>query len=663
MLTKKEKVLEILKDYNGDNPYILRIKSDVFTWHYEKALDDFRIDFVLKNHNVPIKVINRTITLATWFGEKKKEDWNLDFIPEKIRIYSYLGETDKYYCCIAKYRKSVPPDIHFLPKNALLDNMFVSDYMDMNIDFDRYDRLSTSINPNRKLREHQKTGAKFLLNRKKCILADEQGLGKSSTLLVAAIEGNFDSVLIICPASLKTNWKNELMWYVPERDITIVDGFLDKKKDELEVFLGYGKGKSGKKKDELLEEAKDKGKWVDNRFVIVNFDILDEFYKVTYSKSPKTLEKNLQSLPMMKYLFNRKSLIIVDEAHKLSNNTSNRYKLINNLIKMTKPDSIYLSTGTPVTNMPQNLYCLLKLLECPITSDWDFFMTHYCGAEKIYMKGEWKRLCTKFLSNVHKNDYSELTKEEKKECNEFIEKYAKKINVMKDPANLDELKRGISYLYLRRLKSDVTDLPVKTVHEIKYDLTLEQRDKYEQLWDEYEQAKLQEDPDKELNKDLLEGSVYRMYLAEQMTEYTKRFVDKTIANGEKIVIACCFDNELYSLKDYYGDKCVIYNGKCSLKQKDAAIDKFKNDDNVKVIIGNILALGVGITLTNAKKIIFNSFSYVYADNSQMEDRIHRIGQTQACDIYYQMFNDTHCEHMWDIVLRKQYVSDTLITTN
>ena len=45
----------------------------------------------------------------------------------------------------------------------------------------------------------------------------------------------------------------------------------------------------------------------------------------------------------------------------------------------------------------------------------------------------------------------------------------------------------------------------------------------------------------------------------------------------------------------------------------------------------------------------------------MEDRIHRIGQTKDCDIYYQMFNDTHCEHMWDIVLKKQYLSTTLIT--
>ena len=73
------------------------------------------------------------------------------------------------------------------------------------------------------------------MSRKKCVLADDMGLGKSTTLSVSAHYGNFDSVLIICPASLKTNWRDELMWYVNEKDITVVDGFNDKKKSDRPV--------------------------------------------------------------------------------------------------------------------------------------------------------------------------------------------------------------------------------------------------------------------------------------------------------------------------------------------------------------------------------------------------------------------------------------------
>ena len=98
----------------------------------------------------------------------------------------------------------------------------------------------------------------------------------------------------------------------------------------------------------------------------------------------------------------------------------------------------------------------------------------------------------------------------------------------------------------------------------------------------------------------------------------------------------------------------------SLKEKDKAVYEFKNNPDVKVFIGNIIAAGVGITLTVSNKLIFNNISYVSGDNQQMQDRIYRIGQTRECDIYYQMFRDTQYEKMWDIVLRKQLVIDQVI---
>jgi SWI/SNF-related matrix-associated actin-dependent regulator 1 of chromatin subfamily A len=661
--TKLEKAYELLREYNGENPHMLRLKSDIFTWKNSDELSDFNIDYILRNHDKEPIIMNKMITLTDWLGEKKKEQWKTDFVPKKVKVISYLGDTEKYYCFFLQYRQSKDPVVSFLPKNGIVTNLFTKNPEDISVDFDRYDTLSTSKDPNRRLREHQKYSVKFLLAKKKAILALDMGLGKSTVLSVAAIEGNFDSVLIICPASLKTNWKKELMWYVPERDISIVDGFLDKKKDELEAYLGYAVGKSGKKKDELLKEAKEKGKWEDNRFVIVNFDILDEFSKVSWARSEKGLAEMAQKYPLFNYIYRRKSLIIIDEAHKLSNSTSNRYKLINNLIKLANPDSVYLSTGTPVTNMPSNLYCLLKLLDAPICADYNFYVERYCGAEKIYAKGERAKWTDKFLEIRHKSAWYELSNKEKKECAEYVERHARKITVNNDPINLDELKSLISSYYLRMEKSDVTDLPKKHIIEKRYDLSSVQKTEYDRLWEEYEAEKLNEDPDKEINKELLEGSLYRGYLADQMVEKTIKLTDKCLKKGEKVVIACCYDNELYALRDYYGDKCVIYNGKCSLKQKDAAIEKFRNDENVMVFIGNIIASGTGITLTNSRVLIFNSYDYVYANNSQMEDRIHRIGQDRECYVFYQMFNDTHCEHMWDIVLKKRYVSDTLITSD
>jgi hypothetical protein len=58
----------------------------------------------------------------------------------------------------------------------------------------------------------------------------------TTSLSVASIEGNFDSILIICPVGLKTNWKRELMWYVDEKYISIVDGFNNFGERELKYY-------------------------------------------------------------------------------------------------------------------------------------------------------------------------------------------------------------------------------------------------------------------------------------------------------------------------------------------------------------------------------------------------------------------------------------------
>lgn len=655
--------IDIIKSYQGGNPYICMLKKDLLKGD-DSSLNDFAVEYVMNNHDFKPIPINKTVNLADWFAEKKRKDWDIDFLPSKVAIKILLGETKTTYHCYIKYRQNMEPKQCFIPKQSILNNFLIEDYNNIQVDFDRYDKLSMMKNPEHRLKSHQKEGVKFLLSRKKCILADDMGLGKSKTLSVAAIEGNFDSIIIICPASLKTNWRDELMWYVPERDITIVESSLGKTKLELEKMLGYGEGKSGKTKLELQEELKERGKWVDNRFVIVNFDVLDEFYKIPATRSKENIQKAYEESPMLQYIMNRKSLIIIDEAHRLSDNTSIRYKVIKDLIKRGNPHSIYAATGTPITNNPQNLYCVLQFLGDPITDDYNYYMGRYCDAKKFPKNEEEKEkrniISDNFVKSKGKPNWWALTDEEKKELNKIIERNVKMIIVPKGSSNLDELKERISHIYLRRVKEDLGDLPEKRVHEIFYDLNNEQENEYNRLWEEYERSKLEENPDSELNKELIEGGLYRKYLSNQMVPNTIKMCDKFVGGGEKVVIACCYDEELYTLQEYYGDSCVIYNGKMSLKEKDKAINEFKNNPDIKVFIGNITAAGVGITLISACKLIFNNISYVPGDNSQMCDRIYRIGQTRDCDIYYQMFRDTQYEKMWNIVMRKQLIIDQVI---
>lgn len=660
----KNEAIEILRGYSGSNPYYLMLKRDVILKGDVKQLNAFNVEYVIENQNFIPKQIGKTIKIADWYGLKKQQDWGTEFTPQKLRVISLLGETSTTYHCYVQYRQSVDPVMAFLPKKAVLTNFTLPDWHDYPVDFDRYDKLSTSKDPNRKLKLHQKDGIKFLLARKKCVLADEMGYGKTCELAVAAIEGNFDAVLIICPASIKTNWKKELMWYVPERDITIIESYLDKNKGELEKFLGYKEGKSGLSLTELQNEAKEAGKWDENRFVIVNYDILDEFYQIPETRSKENINIAYQNSPLLQYISGKKTLIIIDEAHRLSNTTSGRYKIIRDLIRRGNPDSIYLATGTPITNNPQNYFNLLQLIGDPVADDREYYLKRYCNAIEIPRNAKEKAkrdaISRKFIANHGKKTWYELTDAEKDELHEIVKKSVRMMTIPNGEGNLDELRDRTAHIYLRRVKKDLKGLPNKTVHELFYDLNLEQTMEYNRLWEEYEAAQLDADPTKDLNKELLEGAIYRKYLSNQMVPNTIKLTDSFIEKGEKVVIACCYDEELYALRDYYGDKCVIYNGKISAKEKDTNVERFANDPNVKVLIGNIVSAGVGINLVAARIVIFNNISYVPGDDIQFEDRVYRITQTRDVDIYYQIFKDTQYEKMWNIVLRKSLVINQIV---
>ena len=659
--SNKYKAIEILRNYEGINPFILRMKRDVILYQKVSLLTDFVADYIIDNQNRIPFYVEKTIEITDWYGEKLKDEYQIEFVPVKMRIISYLGETDACFHCVIKYRQNMEPMELFIPKKAVVGNFLVEDFHNYQVDFDRYDRLSQAKDPTRRLKEHQKEAVKFLLARKKCILADDMGVGKTAELSVAAVEGNFDSILIICPASLKTKWRDELMWYVTERDISIINSFNGKTKAEMEKFLGYREGKSGLSNDELKRECEEMGKWKENRIVIINYDILGQFYTFPTSRSKENLEKAYAQSPLLQFVSNKKSLIIADEAHRLSKNDSIRYKVIRDLINKGKPDSVYLATGTPITNDPENFFYVMNLIENEVSGDWKYYMERYCGAVKIPAKGEKEKWTNIYLQKVGKKTWYDLSNKEKDDLKKYIYEHARLITKKNDPTNLDELKKRVQHMYLCRKKEDISEgLPTKVVHEMFYDFDIMQMMEYDRLWEEYETAQLEADPTKEINKDLLEGAIYRRYCSNEMVPNTINLADSFIKNGEKVIIATCYDEELSRLKEYYGDKCVVYNGKMTAKQKDAARDAFLADPNVMVFIGNIIAAGVGLNLVASHIMIFNNIDFVPGNDRQMEDRIYRIGQKHDVDIYYQMFNGTQYVKIWNTVLKKELAINQVI---
>lgn len=656
IMTKKEQAYNLLKDYKGYNPFLFKLSYNLKNIKgYD--LNNFDIDFVINNINYIPKFVNKIITITDWYGEYLKEKWNIKYIPLRLYVGYVIGETDTCYACYIKYSQTQEkPILTFLSKKGIVTEMFVEPYNDMVIDFEKYDILSK--NKDIKIKDFQKDAVKFLLKRKKAILADSQGYGKTIETIISALESGAKKILIICPASLKSNWKNELTNYVNQNEIEIING----------------------------------NKWKDNKFIIANYDILDNFYtlpleiatekiykedengkiisitQTKWAKKPKYDDNgNIieDGIPKMKITTNKKKieeamnnsqlfnsnfdLVIIDEVHKLCNSTSGRYKIIKDFLKRTNPEFIFLLSGTPITNRPSNYYNILSLLKAEITKDYNYYIRRYCNGKIQYLKGEKLKWTQIFLKNKKKT-YSQLTDDEKKELNEFLEKYAKHVWLNNGSSNLDELKEKTKHLYLRRLTSEIKDMVEKKVYVLRYDLSEEETIKYNQLWSNYISNSNNENL--EQYRQVIEGSVARQYLAELMIPYTIELAENILDESQKLIIMCTFDIEIEMLKKHFKDSCVVYNGKMTTKKKDEAVNKFKNDNNIKIFIGNIIAAGVGLNLQVAHDLIFNSFSYVSGENLQAEDRIYRQTQTSNCTVYYQLFTNTFSEEMYDFVLSK-----------
>lgn len=356
-------------------------------------------------------------------------------------------------------------------------------------------------------------------------------------------------------------------------------------------------------------------------------------------------------------------LLIIDEAHRLSNKTSGMYQIVEDFIKRTKIDSIFELTGTMIKNDPSNLYNILKLIDADITKDWVGYMQKYCGAKQIFRNKKERDYYTNiFLKEHKKTEWVQLTYNEKQQLNDYLSQVCKKIWIMGEPQNLNELGERIKHLYYRETNEEMLKNIKVNKEIIAYNLTQNEKRMYNNAWDEYINNSTEKNIDNLIqNHKLIEGSIFRQYLADFMVTRTIDLAEKEIDLGKRIIIFCCFDKELYSLQKHFGDRCVVYNGKMTLKKKDETLKKFKNDNSIKVFIGNIQAASVGLNLNECSVVIFNNISFVPSDNDQACARVLRLGQTKDVNIYFQSFNDTYMTRMFEILDIKNEIISSVIT--
>jgi SWI/SNF-related matrix-associated actin-dependent regulator 1 of chromatin subfamily A len=478
--------------------------------------------------------------------------------------------------------------------------------------------------------DYQKKAIKFFeLNDGRAILGDQPGVGKSCPAFAYAVKHKLKT-LIVCPSSLKLNWRKEILKFTNEK--AFIYKFVPKRKSKIVAY----------EKEESL-------------FHIINFESIERPYiKLEYRHKCSghkiqpngsmgkcgwdytDLTKKYATCPSCGNTGKIKTrvvgivgfkdkmgfeldpddydLIVIDECHRIKEIKTTWTRIIHEAFKGLKKK--ILLSGTVIKSRPKEFFSTLNFV---YPEEWK--NSHDFGV----------RYCAGYESGFGWN--------------------------YDGASNLEELFVRVSPFFLRRLKKDVLkELPEKTYVDIPIELTDQEYREYTKILKEVKTEIVNE---KEVVKK--EGFLEKIHKLKKFTGLVKmnrvfEMIEDIISTGEKVVVISDYQEIAETIKEYFAEKCVLHTGLMSDEDKQESVDRFQEDEEVKVFSGMVIASGVGITLTASSKLFLIGFPWTPSDKEQVEDRIHRASSTSdKIDIITLICQDTVDEDIMELLDEKAYI--------
>ena len=445
--------------------------------------------------------------------------------------------------------------------------------------------------------EYQREGIAYAIDKKRCILGDEQGLGKTVEAIGLLTATRAFPALVICPASLKINWQRELKKF---GGLTAV--ILDDKNRQTWQRFWEIKKPNGEPCAEVF---------------IVNYESLRKFFVDRVRREGRFTLKSVDFNERIR-LFRT---VIIDESHKCKTSSTQQSKFVQGIC--VGKEYVLELTGTPVVNNNTDLIQQLNIMDrLGDFGGYTKFMARYCAGE-------------------HKSSHL-------KELNYLLRKNC----------------------FVRRLKKDVlTQLPDKTRSYLVADIdNMKEYKEAERDIVKY-LVKYQDADDEKIQRTIRGAIMVKMGLLKQISARGKvKGAIDIIHNiidgdqGQKLIVFCFLKEVVQALKNEFRG-AVTVTGDDSPAQKQQAVDRFQNDEGVRLIILNYKSGGVGLTLTAASNVLFVEFPFTYADCCQAEDRAHRNGQKNAVNCVYLLGRDTIDEYFYNLIQTKKNISDGVTGTD
>jgi SWI/SNF-related matrix-associated actin-dependent regulator of chromatin subfamily A-like protein 1 len=482
--------------------------------------------------------------------------------------------------------------------------------------------VSTIAGFNFNLKDFQAEGVAWLEKQGGCgLLADEQGTGKTVQVIAYAHKNHMFPMLVLCPNTLKLNWRNEIIAMTGlQYRINVVGKNYSQKQTAL---------RAQRHPNVVYSKTPTEGCDI----YIVNYDIIA-------ANVSEFEDLNLRYMA-------------VDESHKIKNPEAKRTKAILRLaigewdekkkggqrerIKVGSGiQAVTLMSGTPAVNRPNELWTSVQTVArwVPEFSKWTRFGFRYCGAQQTA--------------------------------------YGWNFSGASNTAELNELLK--QHCMLRRLKADVLkDLPPKVYRTLPLEFDRREYDKVASAFNGINwQAGMEAIIKLGGNAPKSNDAIVAIQKLREIAGYAKldssaEWIQDYTEEGEKLVVFAHnrqviehVKNKLEEDDTYRGAVGVIYGGVSDEERADAVL-AFQNNPAVRVILVGITAGGFGLTLTAAKAVAFLQLPWTPGEISQCADRIHRIGQVaDSVTIFNLVAEGTIEEEMADMLISKGQVLDQIL---
>lgn len=455
----------------------------------------------------------------------------------------------------------------------------------------------------------QKAGVAYASQVHDVLIADEMGLGKTVQALAAIQQGQNFPAIVICPASLKRNWERETRKWLPHLKVAVLGGYVH-------PSIKHWDGTS-------------------------IFDVLIINY------NSRILEKWLQKLIDL-----NPQAIIADECHALKNKSAQQTKLVAELIKNTDARRIFLS-GTPVVNRPMEFFQIAKLLGYDKALGGQAeYQRRYDNNDQRALEELNSRARTMFLVRRLKKDVlKDLPDKIRTVVPLEIDNRMQYEEAAANIAGYFATKKSEDERFLEELRYNAQKVARETGMDVN---EIIQHGVKERFNSAFEIARN--------NERLLRWEALKQVAVKGKMESVYAWIDEFMHDtDQKLVLFAMHTDVIESItkrfSDKYGALCI--HGGVKVDDRMPIVDLFQNDPKHRLIIGNMIAMGEGLTLTAASNVAFIEFGWNPKTHSQAEDRCHRIGQKDTVNVYSLVAERTIDEEIVDLIEEKRMVVDAI----